>query len=289
MPKPKIILWGNCQAQYLAVILRASPHLNARFEIKDYLNFSRPGIFEPSLVPDAELAACRVLIYHKIYDPKYSAAATAKLSLLPQDVLRIPLPYLKCNLYWPFFNSVIEPMAASPKYPWGLLPVRSPVLDAWLQKGLDDEAITRAFAALDPAEHLNLDLLEKDSYAAWKRLEAESEGQLKFTAYLMENWRSSLQFYIYNHSAKPLLLHLANQILARLDAPALSLRDIAPCACRQDISYPVHPGAARYYGLSFAKPGTRYGLGDKHYSFEEFIRFYLAAARAEAKRQHEET
>lgn len=282
MPKPKLILWGNCQAQYLAEILRTSPYLEPRFEIKDYLNFSRPGVFDPDIMPDEELAACRVLLYHKLYHPASRQASAAKLALVQQNALRIPLPYLKCNLYWPFFNTVIKPMAVSPSYPWGLLPVRSPVLDGWLQKGLPDDAIVAAFAALDPAEHLNLGLLEKDALASWKRLEAESEGKLKFAAYLADSWRGCLQFYIYNHIAKPLLLHLANQILAHLGAPALSMKDIAPCACGQDVAYPVHPGAARHYGLAFAKPGTRYGLGGKHYTFEEFIRFYLRAARAEA-------
>lgn len=282
MKKLKLILWGNCQADYLAEALRASPDLTARFEISYYTNFSTPGVFDYASCPVEELSGCDVLLYHKVFTPEFVEAAAERLSCLPPHCLRIPLPYLKSNLYWPFFNTVVTYLGVSPERHAGILPYRSCILDGWLRQGMADDDIVEAFTALDPAEHLNLRLLERETYDRWKSLEAGSEGKLKFASFLMENWRLGMQFYLYNHVAKPILLHLANQILAHLDAPALHLKDIAKCRGGQDVVYPVHPGAARFYGIRFAKESTRYNVGGRNRSFQEFIRLYLATARAES-------
>lgn len=281
MAKLKLIIWGNCQAGFLAEALRASPELLTRFEVKNYQNFTRPGVFDYESCPLEELENCDALVYHKVYAPEFAEAANLRLAHLPERALRIPIPYLKSNLYWPFFNSVATPMLVTPENPWGALPYRSFILDSWIGQGYSDDYIVEAFSALDPAEHLDMQLLEKETYDRWRSLEANSEGKLKFAVFLMQNWRRSMQFYIYNHVAKPILLHLANQILAHLDVPPLSMKDIAKCHCGQHVTYPVHPGVARFYGISFAKAGTRYSLDGANYTFKEFLRFYLATARAE--------
>ena len=281
MQKQKLILWGNCQADFLSTVLRQSEDLMARFEIKYYSNFSTPGVFDYESCSTTELQSCDVLIYHRVFTPAFVEAATERLAYLPARCLRIPLPYLKNNLYWPFFNTVATPIGVTTEFPNGRLPYRSHIIDSWIQKGLSDEAIVEAFSALDPAEHLDMDLLERDTYERWRSLEAGAEGKLKFASFLMQNWRGNMLFYIYNHVSRPILLHLANQILAQLDAPELSLRDIAKCESGQNITYAVHPGAARYYGISFAKEGSRYSLAGKHYTFPDFIRFYLSVARTE--------
>lgn len=287
MPKPKLILWGNCQAGFLAEVLRASPEFMAAFELRFYRNFTRPGVFDYETCPAEELENCAVLLYHKVFTPQFVRAAAKRLEHLSARALRIPLPYLKCTLYWPFFDTASDPLLITPDNPWGVLPYRSPVLDDWIREGHDDEAIIRAFGALDPAEHLDLHRQEQETYKRWLLLERDSEGKLEFASFLMRNWRNSLLFYVQNHVAKPVLLHLANQILAQLDLPRLGPRDIARCDCGQHVTYPVHPGAARRYGIGFVKEGTRYSLNGKLYTFREFLRFYLAAARGELKPQAE--
>lgn len=279
MPKQKLILWGNCQADYLARVLRLSQDLSARFELKYFSNFSTPGVFDTESCPIEELQSCDVLVYHRVFTPDFVKAADERLAQLPAHCLRFPLPYLKSNLYWPFFNTVATPIGITPKLPYGLVPYRNHIIDSWIQRGLSDNAIVEAFCALDPAEHLDMELLERDTYERWRSLEAGAEGKLKFASFLMQNWRGSMLFYVYNHISKPVLLHLANQILSQLGAPELSARDIAKCDSGQAVSYPVHPGAARYYGISFAKEGTRYSLAENNYTFAEFIRFYISMAR----------
>lgn len=248
-----------------------------------YQNFTRPGVFDYESCPAEELENCDVLLYHKVYTPQFMQTADKRLAHLSARALRIPLPYLKCNLYWPFFDTAPDPLLVSPENPWGVLPYRSPVLEGWIREGHDDEWIIRVFSALDPAEHLDLRHWKQKTYKRWLLLERDSEGKLEFASFLRRNWRNSLLFYFQNHVAKPVLLHLANQILAQLDLPQLGMRDIARCDCGQHVTYPVHPGAARRYGIAFAKEGTRYSLHGNHFTFREFLRFYLAAARSELK------
>lgn len=277
---PLCLIYATCQGGYLANVLRKSEAFTAQFSLHNYSNYYGPGIVATVAPFDLEmLKRCSLFIYHKVNAPEGRALLATMFQLLPKDCLKIPLPYVTANLYWPLHYDKCSPIGVDEKYTFGVLPYRSLTLDLLIEKGLPEQEIINIYSSLAPEQFEDLEALRERTFTAWETLDREGEGHIRVADFLRGNWQRQLLFYMCNHPSRAVFLHIANQILHNLSIAPLSPHEVRTSSCGQASTYAIHPNVAKYYGLSFVKESAQFTYLGKLHSFDSFIRFYIQEAR----------
>lgn len=276
--KDAILLYGTCQATALAEMLTFSPELTRRFSVSAHLNVTGPGRERHEMpCTDEELAKCTVFIYHETKSARLREIVKDMKARLPKGALTLRFPYITSNLYWPMQYTAAIPLGVSEEAPYGVISFRSPVLDVLLEKG-DRQAAIAAYEAYDPTSWKDTEELKQSTFSYWERLDRECPD-LSVSGFLRERWQKELLFYLFNHPAKAVYRHVANQILGILGYPRLPKAVEQKNCCYDGYILPIHPNVAREYGLSFGPVPFLYK--GKTYSFKEFLVFYAHLAGKE--------
>jgi tetratricopeptide (TPR) repeat protein len=195
----------------------------------------------------------------------------------PPGAQVLPVPLAAADFLWPF---------RAPAHPrnegtWFLRegPYGEGMGDAWLNRriaeGADPGAAAARYAALE-MDAAGLDRM----YEAGMQAQRERDAATGFgTAAVIEaTFRDAPAFVTPVLPGIPVLLHLASELFARLDAPAEALARLRTLPVRlpfRPAEHPLHPAVIGHFGLRWASDRRWRFLSEGRFGFADWARRYM--------------
>ena len=287
--KKHCIVWGVCYSAELVYLLRLSEAFQRDYTVGLYL--ATGGDMRTDFnITSGEFARASVVVYHPWTWTGWAQEDVYRslVGQIPPDATRITFPHPVFSPPWP--NHTLDPqfhvLTGSGPYEENnkqLLAYSDAEVLALRKRGLSPTEIVNAYSRTDVAASVDLDRLLE--YALDTISAKEVETDVKVVDFIGDRFRDRRLFLCVNHGANALLIHMADQILAKLGYPPLpryahdSLCELMPP------EIPVHPSVARYFGLKWVTPGLRYKVDRRYLTWEEYI-YQIAVAREDKDRMY---
>ena len=274
----KVVLCGYHNAHLIGMILTRLPPLKGRIS---YLRID-PG-------PDIDTIVARLPPRHLetadvYFEESMVGNADTRRRLresLPGrcDFRSFPTPHMTAQ--WPFLGRDDRLVPDPPVYNGGRYANTDRIAARLAGIEMTDDALFDAYMEMTEADPVDMDA----QFAAdMRRWQAEDERHdVKLSAFIEREFRAQRLFTTPNERGTGIVREVADQLL---QAPLL--RDIVDptvmraaldrlthgwLASRQEL--PVHPRAARHFGLSWWDPDMRYRMLGTHFTFREYIVRYI--------------
>lgn len=250
---------ANCQGQPLAAYLLASPEFARLFAPRVYLNYAREA------VPQADLAACGLLLYQHLGPEWGGLSSAALLAQLPPGCPSLCIPNMFFRGPWPLWSG-------APGFDY-----RDVYLDHLLEMGLPRRDILHLYLSTPLERKYDLDALLAETVA--RETQRQARTPVQYLGHVLEHWRERPLFSTVNHPG-PELLGLAAAGILRL----LGLAPMDPARIPEasalgegyaDFELPVHPQAAHFYGLSYGGQDSSYNVYGRARTFAEYASAYV--------------
>jgi hypothetical protein len=278
--KPTLIVYGNCQSQAVAHILRHDPALGGRFRI---VHAAGGGLFGDRCDPpaDEDLAACMVLL------EEFGPRRFAFFEQLPANCRRMRFPAVDINVLWPF--AVRNPYnRRDDLHEDGPFPYGDRTISELVESGMSAEPILARYLSTWTSERADLDLLLRLDTA--RLIARDAVCDVSIGSFVLANFRGTRLFWTLNHPTNALLCELVERIVARCRPfdEAFAQADIAETVrthCREEVlgalSLPIQAWVARRLSLSWydANELHHYYDGNRH-SYAEYYGMMIRHAVA---------
>jgi hypothetical protein len=251
-----------------------SKELTGTYELEFHINFSSPG--NPHCgISDEKLGRCDLFLYHPMKNIAHNEGTDKLLTLLPDRCIAFPLPYVTFGAYWPDFGCVpSNPLGVSEDCAYGRIPYRSAVLDKLISEEHSAENILKRYIENYSQSLGSPQTVIQSDFAYLDKLD-KRPGPFFIRQYIEDNHRSRQLFYFFNHPKKEIYLHLANQLLNYLGFSPLSYEEVKDAHGHAEQNLPIHPKTAQLLQLEFVQKDTMYSYLNNHYTFEDFIKYYI--------------
>lgn len=270
---PTAILYGNCQAEALANIMKNDALVGSLFRVLYYRSYDIPG--QTRLVPaPEEIENCALLFFQHGPDPFPNA------DQLPKDCLTVRFPSVDFNLLWPFncINPYNRPVM--PEFPWGPFPYGDRIILDCVEKGMAPDDVLEYYLNEWPRYKVDLKHLRRLEQA---RLDArDSHCDVKMAAWTMERFQDRRLFWTINHPTQAVLREIVQRLLHASASVEPSLagadidqtqRTLFPAWEQLGIAnIPIHPRVAEELQLAWYDPKQTFDVFGKKYSYEEYFR-----------------
>lgn len=274
------ILISTCIGYGLRYLLRLSEQFNRQFVIHSYVTQQHFKYMKDFSISDQEVADCDLLLH---LTPGWAdwgneAAYTDLLRRFPASTQKISFPYPTLLTLWPFHcgdprnvdpDRPLNAHGVQPEYHYG-----DTVVLAMMKQGMPKREIIDRYLKTDVAEQV--DLLGVHRWCMSWQAEKEKDTDVKVLNFINNNIRTVRTFSTMNHVTNATLIHMANQILAKLDMKPLgryareSLFEIV------DFQMPIHPSIIRALDLPYVTPDSRYRVDAyRNLTFTEFLDQYI--------------
>ena len=192
-----------------------------------------------------------------IYQPPIWAPWADDGEIYPQlmqagssKTLRLSVPYVVFNPLWPHHHNEAQ-RAAAVAAQFDDRSLLFSYSDAHVARmvaeGATPQEIVDRYRAMDIPATLDLTRLG-DNVIAQQRPK-EDETDVKVLDFILETYRGERLFYCFNHVSNLLNLHIANQILKKIDLKSLSYDVLEQTCLLQPPEIPVHPSIVKYFRL----------------------------------------
>ncbi|HVA26690.1 MAG TPA: WcbI family polysaccharide biosynthesis putative acetyltransferase [Candidatus Baltobacteraceae bacterium] len=286
MKTQTLIVYGNCQAEAIAAVLRRHPRITALFEIVYLRSFDHPteGI---AALDDRDAERCAMLFEQ--YDANAPFPSPEKL---PRQAHRVTFPAADLHLLWPLGSVNPANLPEPPRYPHGRFVYGDAAVIRQIQGGATAE---EALAYYLERSEQDLPPLDKFLRLEQARLaQRDARCDVKVSPLIFDRFQSERLFWTINHPTHALLRELINAILAKAASlePRLArvrldneyFKKHFASEVLGAIAVPIHPKVAEYFVLSWYDPNERWTYyGDtRTYEayFREMIEYGVAAERA---------
>ena len=280
-PLRTIVVYGNCQAEALANIIKKDILVQSRFRVIYYPDYETPGQARETLTPQ-ELNASALLFSQHGPDP------FPYLDQLPKECLIVRFPSVDLNLLWPFncVNPYNRPKP--PEFDWGPFPYGDRIILECVEKDMARDEILEYYLTGWPRYKPDLNRRA--------RLETrDGHCDLKMAPWVMEHFRNRRLFWTVNHPTQIVLREVLQRLIhasASVD-PHLQDADLEetqrvyfPAGEQLSIAnIPIHPSLAEELQLEWYNPHQSFEVFGKVYSYEEYFRRmidYCVSERAAA-------
>ncbi len=272
----KLIVYGNCQAGALAVVLKNTRAIADRYDVVVHDVWASGETLHGNL---ADFDAADILLQQDLSNWRQHPRRDA----LPPGLRVVRFPFCYVAALWPFDAMVAgadEPMLrvmhaaqrAGEEFPFGfqdglLARLRLSVTDA-------GERFRR---------YRDLDIPDAPDIARYARIEEArllaDDARLGCTIgrYIVENYRTVRLFHAIAHPTSALIARLAAEIVDRvgIDTGEAGLATYDDYMGHYQV--PLHPAVIRSLGIAWADEATRYDFHRReHLTFEEYYRRYIA-------------
>lgn len=272
MPKPSLIVYGNCQAEAVHLYLTKYPPVRDRFDVLYLRSFEHPSEGWQEL--DArETRRCAVLL------EQHDRRDFPDREHLPDAAVTVRFPSMDFNALWPFNRANPYNVPEPPDFPFGRFPYGDHVIVGLIDKGLSAAEVLDAYINHWHDYAPDLDRLYK--LEAGRLAARDAHCDIKMGRYITENFRRRRLFWTVNHPTSALMgeliVQLANAALA--DSQVVTPSDIEavrgvhfPSDPLGAINVPIHPRVAQHFGLRWYDPGERYpSHGGQSYSYRSYF------------------
>lgn len=282
-PPPAIVIYGNCQAEFLGLLLGRAPSFASRFDVAVASNNVEPDAALSAIAPYADRA---VLYWEQVDARPENAVRDPVRRALPDGCVTIRYPTVAMTAFWPFF--VKDPRnRPEPGFPFGRYPAGDRIAMEISALGLaPDEAFDRYMEVsrenmLDVRKLavLDLDLLAR----------RDAASDVAMCDFVSENLRSTYQFYARSHLAACVfrellqrLLHSSRDVVGAvqddLRRELEALHEHLPG--QAEFQQPIHPLVIEQLELQFVNASTTYNWFGRSWTFEEHMKRYLSLDRS---------
>lgn len=283
MNREVVVIYGNCQAQFLWQLLSEMTSLQRRFLFLLVTNTVERGEAPPPIPEEITRAA----VLWEQYDQRSEIEARDEaLSRVPRSCVTLRYPAVGMNAFWPF-RVKDRRNRSEPKYPWGRYPQGDRVALEIAGLGLP---ASRAFARyMDLSSRKMPDL---GNLLAWDRAthaRRDAACDVGMGDFVFAALRHTYQFWTHGHLATSVISELLLRLLERSrevlgDACEAARMELEALAVRfpgqGEMQLPLHPLAIERLGLTFVNESTRYRWFDNEWTFEEYMTRYLAFDRS---------
>lgn len=279
-PPRTVLVHGNCQAPYLALMLATLDDLNDDYEFVYVPNHPMPGESIARPVPPQYLHDVALLLSQ--FEGRSDNPATLALrAQLPAHCPELRFPSFIMNSLWPF--ECPEPRGqAEPRFPWKRYPLGDMVGLQVAQMGLAGPIAVAAYLDLSRRKMPDLKVrLQRDL----ERMQAyDQQCDIRLADYVLESFQREHLFWTAGHVSWAGVTELARRVAhaarpclggdaARMDA---CLRGAANEAGMGDHQHPIHPMVVDALGLAFAQADHTYRWYSQDWTFCEYIERYIA-------------
>jgi tetratricopeptide (TPR) repeat protein len=267
--RKRVLVYGNCQAGWMARTLAAEPVIKEQFEIVYLASFGVIPPDHPALQPGF-MGGCSVIVWQTaagFKPPEFLQNATA-------DCRQIRFPTLWLKLLWPL-NAGDPRNQAEPGFPYGRYPYGDRLVMKLMEEGVSAVDLPRRYIDTDINKIVNLERFTEMSLAELRMNDAQTD--VAITPFIERTFRHQRLFATINHPTFPILARVFYAIKAALLGQATPE---SPPASENDpdifgeIEIPLHPQVIRHFGLEWARPGMRWRYNSAFLTLEEFIRAY---------------
>jgi hypothetical protein len=284
----QILVYGNCQAEAMAMAMQAEPPLSSSFTIS-YLRNDPPSEEEAKKLAPL-LSKCCLLFEQR--DP----VEFSYRDLLPPECATVTFAPLEFGLLWPFNRpnpyDRIEAGEQFPRFPYG-----DRVIVDLLDRGLAPDDILRHYLDSWDAYGPPLEILYDYENHRLKKVEADCD--VKMADDIAARFRDEQLFWTFSHPSGTLLRELYRRLIegANAASPAFAKAMSEATTVFQNgrfpevlepFEVPVHPAIAEHFKLRWYDSRKSYKANEVvHPSYEDYFRSMIehsvATGRTEPK------
>jgi hypothetical protein len=278
--RPTFIVYGNCQADAISVILQRDPIIKRLYNVRYVASFG----------PNAGSVESEAISKCAIFLEQHDRDSFARRSELPRSCTTIRFPSIDCNVLWPF-NTTNPYDDPEPGFPFGRFPYGDRVIVSRIDAGDSAQDILDYYLNGWEDYKIDLDRFLKLEVARFTARDAKCD--VTMGSYLYERFMRERPLWTANHPTLSFLKELLQRIIAAAarSNEALSTVDIGRTIDRAFVinprgplgvvSVPVHPMVAEHFQLSWYDPKERYQLFDgSSYNYDGYFKALIAHSRA---------
>lgn len=267
--RPRLLLFGNCQSEWLDDSLNRNAALTERYEVVHIAsNYTTP---KTALLQQPEfLATCAFVAWQTAagsLPPKFVAN-------LPSSCRQIRYPTLCLKLLWPLHAR--DPRNQSEAgFPNGRFPYGDRLLVKLLEEQVPVRDLYRRYVDTDLNTIVNLDRFSTMALAELQFNDRQSD--IAVAPLIEGTYRQRRTFAAINHPTLWLLNHVSRSIAAialEQAAPAAPLEFPEANQILGDQEIPLHPQVISHFKLKWASAHLKYDYGAELLSLEQYVRAY---------------
>jgi hypothetical protein len=275
-----VLVYGNCQAPYLAQMLASLDDLNDDYRFVVALNHVLPGDAVAPAIAGEDLKDV-VLLLRQFEDHQANPAFTALAARLPARCPVIRYPSFALLSAWPF--ECPEPRERhDPAFPlWKRYPLGDMLGLQIAQAGLTGSMAVAAYMDLSERKMPDLRVRLQRDVDRMRRYDAHSDVQL--ADYVLDHFRDEHLFWTSGHLSAPAVAELARRV-AEHARPVLggSAARAEACLAAASINggmgthqHPIHPLVAEALELRFWRMDLAYRWHTQQWTYYEYIQRYI--------------
>ncbi|MBU7574858.1 MAG: hypothetical protein KAF64_15985 [Hydrogenophaga sp.] len=275
-----VLVYGNCQAPYLAQMLASLDDLNGDYRFVVALNHALPGDALAPAIPDEDLKDVALLL-RQFEDQQDNPALTALTERLPAHCPVIRYPSFALLSAWPF--ECPEPRVHhDPAYTlWKRYPLGDMLGLRIAQAGLTGPMAVAAYMDLSERKMPDLRVRLQRDIDRMRHYDAHSDVQL--ADYVLDRFRDEHLFWTSGHMSAPAMAELTRRVAGHA-RPVLGGSAARAEACLAAASHdggmgvhqhPIHPLVAEALELRFWRTDFAYRWHTQQWTYYEYIQRYI--------------
>lgn len=270
----KVIIYGNCQIEYIENYLKASLGFSKKYEIV----LSKP-IFAVSEkdVGIEKLADCDVFIYQNINGEFKHELKTENIKkLLKKECICINIPVAYFTGYFPQYahNPVNK---SSEKYVWGKYPYGDSNIIEFMESPLSNKKEEREqfLKKVESRDFYNEEFLKTNIKNSLEELrKRECNCDFNISDLIEASYDKEYLFFTVNHPSFKIIRYMSVQILKILGIDTYDIEDLV-IEKLDHIMIPIYPSVASGLELKFIDDGQLYNYIDGKISFGHYMKDYI--------------
>lgn len=268
--KSQLLVYGNCQAGWLARFLSGLPAVAERFAVHYLSDYLSSPADHPTNQPGF-LRQCEVVVWQTAAtrgDPEFLAA-------VPPTARQIRFPTLWLKMLWPTY--VVDPRnQPEPDHPWGRYPYGDRLVLRLLEEGVPATDIAQRYRETDLNTIVNLDRFAKMAFAELRHNDRQSD--VAVTPAIESNLATGKLFGTVNHPTYRILRVIGDGVARQLLDDQVELPP-APANANDVLGHeevPLHPQVISHFGLTWARPDLRWRYRSRFLNLDDYLRAYAA-------------
>jgi hypothetical protein len=268
--KPRVLLFGNCQGNWLVNNLRQKSELTLQHEII-YIASNPKSPLEGKIGEPEFIATCS----HMLWQTAAGCKPPPFVSTLPPHVRQIRFPTLCIKWLWPMH--IVDPARhiKEPGFPDGRFSYGDRLLMKLLADGISVGDLHKRYVETDLNKMFNLDRYREIAAAELRFNDKQSD--IPITELVEKTFQAHQTFSAVNHPNPIILDHLSLALAAAiLDRPVdrnlNEPTDMSDILGHQEI--PIHPQIAEHFKLQWIRPDMTWRYGAEQLTLEEYVVAY---------------
>ena len=258
MPKSLCVLHANCQGDALKILLQGSPDFDAKFTVTHLRNYLKEDMEK------GQLDSCALFLHQYLVEQWGPLSTEQMLGRLRPGTDALCIPNCWFRGYWPTLTHGPQMKDFTDSF-----------LESLISKGLPPDDVLRLYLQAAPELAGDVEAIAQESLRIEKA--KQKNTPIQYAGWMEERWRQEQLFITFNHPAKALLVHIAQEILRALGMTPIpkSFIDgfIHP---HNEFWQPIHPAFAERLNLPFAPASRRYPCFGPQLTHLEYSLCYLA-------------